>query len=492
MLQEKDTMRKMGSITSGGGRALYIDREKRKRRKRIVNKLIVWAILIAIVCLVIFGSKMLFGLIADTFNEDFSFSFNTPQSWQDYDSITEIKKDYAIGIAYPLINEKTDKTIRKDTQKMLDEFKDEIKQFKTGKGENRAIYTTDFSITKNSDIYVSVVYSVHRSNPLREIDDIQYRTKIYDISSGKEVTAEDIFNEGYATTVSDYIISFFENSSQYSPETGTTLFKENTKPEPDNFSKISFSEKAMTVYFSAGEIFPSDINAVTASIPLSKIHTYMKLNISGYTPPLYDPDKPMVALTFDDGPHKPSSSRILDALEKANARATFFILGERVANEKATIIRGNELGCEYGNHTWDHTNLSTLTAEEIAEQINKTDEALESVIGMKSSLLRAPYAAVNDTVSQTAGKPFIGWSIDTEDWQNNDIQHVKDAVLNNIKDGDIVLMHDLYSSTATAAEQIIEELTQRGFQIVTVSELMEARNITLVPGKVHYSAKRKN
>lgn len=485
-------MRRMDAITSGGGRALYINREKRKKRKKLIGKLIVWSVMILLVCLMAFTVKKAFSFISGFSSDDFVFSFNIPENWQEHDIITQIKSDYAIGIAYPLINEKTDKTIKKDTEKMLEEFKKEIKQYKTLKNENRAVYTADFSITKNSDNYVSIVYSVNRINPSREISDTQYRTKVYDIASGKEISYDDIFTENYASIISNQIISIFESRADVVNETSTNLFKKNTGPNAENFKNFAFSDGFLTLYFGAGQIFPSDIGAVTADIPLSKLYSDMKINVTGYTPPLYDPDKPMVALTFDDGPYKPSSSIILDTLEKTGSRVTFFILGERVATEKETILRGDSLGCEYGNHTWSHADLSKATVEEINEQIQKTDDALMSVIGKESKLLRAPYAAVNDTVSQTVSKPFIGWSIDTEDWKNKDSQSITDMVLENISDGDIVLMHDLYKSTANAAVEIINTLIDRGFQIVTVSELMEAREINMTAGKVYYRARKKN
>lgn len=491
MLQERQNSHKNGAVTSGGGRAIYINREKRKKRKQLLGKVVFWALFILVAFLIVFSVKKLFGFITGFGKDDIAFSFVTPENWDRSDSITEIKKDYAIGINYPVINSKTDKTVVNDAKKMLDDFKKEIKQFKTGKKENRAVYTTDYTIEKNSDNYVSVVYSIHRVNPIREIDDIHYRTKIYNISSGKEITAEEIFDENYVAAVSEYVVDMFEQNPTYASETTTNLFKQNTRAEISNFSNFSFDENSLNLHFSAGKIFPTDMGHLTIAIPLRRVYSHMKINITDYTPPVYDPDKPMVALTFDDGPYKPATSIILDALESVGGRATFFILGERVANQKEMILRGNELGCEYGNHTWSHMNLSTATEDEISEQFKKTDEALYSVIGKESALLRAPYAAINDTVSKISGKPFIGWSIDTEDWNKKDTEAIKSSVLDNISDGDIVLMHDLYTSTANAAKDIIHTLSKKGFQIVTVSELMEAKEINLIPGKVHYSAKKR-
>lgn len=490
MLQENNA-RKVGGISSGKGRALYINREKIKKRKKTISKLIAWAVLIAIVALVLFGITKAFKFVTNLFKDDFEFSYITCENWPEHDSVSEIKKDYAIGVQYPLINDKTNKTIQKDAEKMLKDFKDEIKQFERGKKENRAVYTANYSIIKNSDIYVSLLYTVHRYNPVREIDDTQYIAKIYDISTGKQMSAEEIFDEGYTSIVSNYVVNAMEADGKYVAETTTKLFTENTKAEFSNFSNIGFTDKSMTVYFSAGDIFPTDMGALTVNIPMSKIYKNMKININGYTAPLYDADKPMIALTFDDGPRTSTTSRILDALESVGGRATFFILGERVAAEKEMIARGDQLGCEYGNHSWNHMNLSTATEDEILDQLNKTDDALFSVIGKKSTLIRAPYAATNETVFKAAGRPFIGWAVDTMDWDTRDAESIKNEILSNADDGDIILLHDIYGDTATAVEAAIPALVEQGFQLVTVSELLEARNITPTSGKVYYSARKK-
>ncbi len=491
MLQERNNTRNIGGVSSGKGRALYINRENKKKRKKFISKIIAWAILIAIAALIIFGITKAFQFISGLAKEDFEFSYTVSENWPECDSVSVIKKDYAIGIQYPIINDKTDKTVKKDAEKMLEDFKDEIKKFERGKNENRAVYTANYSIVKNSDIYVSLLYTIHRYNPMREIDDIRYIAKIYDISTGKEVSAEDIFDDGYTSIVSNYIISALEADSKYVAETSTTLFTHNTKPEFDNFSNIGFNDKAMTVYFSAGDIFPTDMGALTVDVPMSKIYKNMKINVNGYSAPLYNADKPMIALTFDDGPRTSSTSRILDVLESVGGRATFFILGERVTAEKDMIIRGDSMGCEYGNHSWSHINLSTATEEEILDQLNKTDDALYSVIGKKSTLLRAPYAATNDTVFKVSGRPFIGWSVDTMDWDTRDSEAIKNEILSNADDGDIILMHDIYGDTAAAVEAAIPALVEQGFQLVTVSELMEAREIPLTSGKVYYSAPKK-
>ncbi len=186
-------------------------------------------------------------------------------------------------------------------------------------------------------------------------------------------------------------------------------------------------------------------------------------------------EQPMIALTFDDGPYGPVTSRILDALQKENGKATFFIVGSRIAGREETVKKIAAAGCEIGNHTYDHVTLRGLNDAQVLDQLQKDDEALKKVVGHESTLLRPPGGIYEKHLLTLTDKPIVLWTIDTMDWshQNKDIT-VK-RVLDNVEDGDIILMHDLFPATADAVEELVPELTKRGFQLVTVSELIAAR-----------------
>lgn len=198
-----------------------------------------------------------------------------------------------------------------------------------------------------------------------------------------------------------------------------------------------------------------------------------------------DPSKPMVALTFDDGPYSPVTDRILAKLEEYGGHATFFVVGNRVSTYSASVQRAVKDGCEIGNHTYEHKNLTKLTGVQIQKQLHDTDLAVAYYAGAATSLLRPVGGALNDTVRSSAGKPLINWSIDTLDWKNRNAASVKSRALNNVKDGDIILMHDLYKTTADACDTLIPELVNRGFQLVTVSEMAAAKGRTLQNGTLY-------
>lgn len=201
-----------------------------------------------------------------------------------------------------------------------------------------------------------------------------------------------------------------------------------------------------------------------------------------------DKKKKMVALTYDDGPSV-NTPKILDTLEKYDAVATFFVVGNRVSTYANTVKRAYGMGCEIGNHTYEHKILTRTDAAGIREQVSKTNAAVKNITGTDPIVMRPPGGCVNDTVKSQTGMPMILWSIDTLDWRTRNAASTKTAVLDHVKDGDIVLMHDLYEATANASTTIIPTLVERGYQLVTVSELAECRG-GMKDGCLYYSFRK--
>ncbi len=200
-----------------------------------------------------------------------------------------------------------------------------------------------------------------------------------------------------------------------------------------------------------------------------------------------DPSKPMVALTFDDGPHPAVGNQIMDCFEQYGGRCTFFLVGDRVASRASEVQRMVAEGFEVGNHTMNHKYLDSLSASAIQQQVNQCNDAIQSVCGVRPTIMRLPGGNINSTVRANTGMPMIQWSVDTQDWKTRSTSSTVSAVLNNVKDGDIVLMHELYESTGNAVLQIVPELVNRGYQLVTVSEMAAARGYTLQAGQTYSS-----
>jgi peptidoglycan/xylan/chitin deacetylase (PgdA/CDA1 family) len=165
----------------------------------------------------------------------------------------------------------------------------------------------------------------------------------------------------------------------------------------------------------------------------------------------------------------------LDTLELYGARATFFTIGNLVNSNKDTVLRAISLDCEVAGHSWDHKDLTKLTGEQITRQLLDTAATIEAVTGIALPFFRPPYGAVNDrlkTISRELGFAMINWSVDPLDWKDKDADTVYRRIMNDVRNGYIILSHDLYGTTATAMERVIPELLRQGYQLVTVSELL--------------------
>ncbi len=231
------------------------------------------------------------------------------------------------------------------------------------------------------------------------------------------------------------------------------------------------------------DIFSSD----AVSCGSSDIHVFDPIGNKAVTS--FDNESPMIALTFDDGPSDRATDEILDVLEKYNARATFFVLGSNVEKYEDKLERAVRLKCEIGNHTYDHKKLSKLTEKEIEYQIKSTEDSIFKACGIVPELIRPPYGIHNSKTMKICNSPVILWSVDTLDWKNRDPYAIVDTVLSKASAGDIILMHDIYPTTAEACRTIIPKLISMGFQLVTVSELMSARGYTVVSGQAVVSVR---
>ena len=194
----------------------------------------------------------------------------------------------------------------------------------------------------------------------------------------------------------------------------------------------------------------------------------------------------MIAFTFDDGPNAESTNRILDAFEANNASATFFIVGNRTdRNANADCVRRMvEKGFQLGNHTYDHTHYGS---DVVIEDITTCSDVLNEISGQRPSAFRPTGGYLSDIIRTNCGGPIILWSVDTEDWKKRDGDKICERILESARDGDIVLMHDIYESTADSIEMVIPKLLEEGYQIVNVAELAYYKGKTLENGMVYHS-----
>lgn len=198
-----------------------------------------------------------------------------------------------------------------------------------------------------------------------------------------------------------------------------------------------------------------------------------------------------VALTFDDGPSRANTGTILDVLKKHGAHATFFVLGDRARVDGDILQMELDAGCEIGSHSWNHPQLNKMKWSGVKSQIKKTDQIVKKLAnGYKIDLLRPPYGAISDTMRKKMKKPMILWSLDTLDWKYRNAKKVFRKVRKEVKDGDIILMHDIHEETAEAIKLVVPWLQKKGYDILTVSELAKRNGKTLQAGKAYCDGKK--
>ena len=201
-----------------------------------------------------------------------------------------------------------------------------------------------------------------------------------------------------------------------------------------------------------------------------------------------DPDKPMIALTFDDGPsiHTP---RLLDMFEKYGGKGTFFVVGNLIDRNLQTVKRIVDDGHEIANHSWSHPDLKNLSASKVQKELTKTHDKIFEATGVNAKFMRPPYGSYNNNVKKSAyncTEAVLTWSVDTLDWKTRNANSVYNSIMSSAYDGAIILCHDLHGTTVDAMERVIPDLQEKGYQLVTVSQLYAMRGYRIYAGNVYY------
>ena len=187
---------------------------------------------------------------------------------------------------------------------------------------------------------------------------------------------------------------------------------------------------------------------------------------------------PLVALTFDDGPRSSTTGPLLDGLALREVPATFFLVGNRIPGNEDLVRRMADEGHQIGVHTYDHVALRGLSQRDFDLQVGKTRALITQLVGEGNYWLRPPYGFLDKNAEHWCGGPVILWSVDPEDWKDDDVGRIVAAVVEHVSDGDIILLHDLFASSAQAALDLVDALQAKGYCFVTVEQLMEQRGIT--------------
>ena len=364
--------------------------------------------------------------------------------------------------------------------------------------------------------YVSVKFDViSRAAAGAQVKSAQAAV-VADLSDGRLILPDELMTGEVIALVREETTSFLGKNAAYSAH--ADMWGKYLEAD-ESFYFFLFTPDMVTFFYDKGALAPGGEGSLVFTLPLSEIRkagnrywpspsparpyplreedivgTFAEnvpdpepVNVIINGTRVIDPDRPMVALTFDDGPAS-GTGRILDALKKYNGAATFFVQGSLVRYYPSTLERMISEGSQIGNHTWNHEWLTKLDGAGVDSQVSRTQQAVFDITGVYPLFLRPSYGSINQTVKEHAGLPMIMWSVDPQDWLYRDPENLCRHILTRVKDGDIIIMHDIHDSTVKGVDILIPYLVDMGFQLVTVSELFEARGIEPEAGQPYYRA----
>ena len=316
------------------------------------------------------------------------------------------------------------------------------------------ITSIKYEIGKSSD-YTTVLFKFYNKDNLENVETLIF-------NKNKKISLQELFDL-------DKLKAVIET-------------KKNTENKEEiDYSKINilFNDKSTTFYIRENEKLKNlEIvnNELTEAAKIS-----LNLDDNYHKEHTIQKEAKLVAFTFDDGPSKYTLD-IANILEEYNASATFFEVGYNIKAHPEITKELSERGFEIANHTTDHSKLTKLTETKYLTKINDNNALFKELTGKDMPYLRPPYGSYNDKIKANAGVPIVTWSLDTRDWESRNKDKVIEMVINNIKEGDIILFHDLYESTRDAVKELMPLLKEQGYQAVSVGELFKSKGITLEAG----------
>jgi peptidoglycan/xylan/chitin deacetylase (PgdA/CDA1 family) len=438
----------------------------------------------------------------------------------DITSVYVNDKNYVIHATVPTTdNSKIDDTVEDFTIEKAEYFVEEADEVidagrRTVEDNSKYELNQSFEVNQNSEDYVSFRFLGYEYKLDPNLDEY-VQTYIFDKSSGDSIPLEMLFK-----TDSDYleVLSEVSREQLYSVDGAKqSEVDRGTEPKTENFEHyVPHEGKYLLLSFDQGQVVPAEDGIPESKIDLVEyrditnpemmkalfpvVYEAIVADEENVEPPVVEPTPPeipvappieshvdcsqkkCISITFDDGPHTTLTPRLLDYLNTYKAKATFFVIGNRVAYGPEILRRAVLEGHEVGIHTWSHAQLTNLSGADIEEQITLCNEAIYQATGVQPTLYRPPYGAVDERVQSFTNMPAILWSVDPKDWNDLDSTIVYNRVIENASPGAIILMHDIHETSVEAVPAILQTLSQQGYTFVTVSDLLGfSRNPAEVP-----------
>ncbi len=420
-------------------------------------------------------------------------------------TVTDWEENYLIYAVYPKVEDKDaiSADIAEFALKKIELFKNEVQSNQGNTdGKTKPELTIEYVPFAYEDAVISFKVTTNANSGVTRTDGY-ISTFVYSMDTESQLSLDDVFDSSmdYASVISDLVRSKLEGDSVLQSNYDAALFEAGTAPDKNNFSDFVVGDGEVIFYFNANRIAPSAAGSFEVSLSFDELGEVLMQDVLNPDAPVtvnaatgeelpdfliagegdmsafsiegIDPDDKVVALTFDDGPNPSTTGQILDALEQYDGVATFFVLGELAEEYPEMIQQIYENGNEIGNHSYDHADFKQISTEAVQNEIDSTNQAIYDAVGARPIIVRPPYGNITDSIAEEIGRPCIIWTVDPEDWKNRDTTIDYNNVMNVVQDGDIVLMHDIYQESADAAVEIIRDLTNQGYKLVTVTQLMQ-------------------
>ena len=409
-------------------------------------------------------------------------------------------KNYIVEINYPKVKSKqllayTDDYIKNKKK----EFKEEISK-EEPLNSSKYEFKADYKITDNNNIlglHLNISEYTGGAHHVRYDKSYYYNKESDEIVSIKDFLEKDTSIDKLANLSYYYVMKYSDDNNLNFDKEGV---KEGLSSNLNNFEHFNFIDDGLEFIFPPYQIAYYAAGEIKIVIPYNELkgiikNKYLKYSEKDNIKQDNNRDlkefsnKKLIAFTFDDGPSYIGTNKLLDNLDKYNARVTFFVLGSRVNNYKDTLTKAYKMGNTIGSHTYSHSNLLKLDNYSVMDEIKKTNDAIKNITGSETIYLRPPYGNINSDIKNISNMYTILWDLDTEDWKYKDKDRIADYIVSNAHDGAIVLLHDLYETSVDGALLAMERLEKEGYAFVTIDEMIKIKDIQLDINKNYYQIK---
>ena len=406
--------------------------------------------------------------------------------------VTRNNKREKVSIEYPITeNKKINRTVAEAIDKIDNDFRSTV--LLATVFDRPMTETISYQVTHNNLVALSIIINIkqdmHGAHP---VSLTHFWT--FDKKSGEIISLEDFTEQ--SNEAIEAIIS-------YAKDNIAQTIKKRDKPELDlngiitkeTLSNFVITDNGNSLAWPLGQasLLPSSYGEMTITVPISSVSKYLQNPTARKLANIPKPPEPkpepapapaapapapttgnkVIALTFDDGPG-PYTAHLLDILDQYSAKATFFLIGSKVSGQASVVRSIQARGHQLGNHSWSHPELPKLSVDQIAGEIDRTNEAIKQATGVKPSILRPPYGAANGVVLEQLrlrGMSSILWSVDTRDWADRNSQIVCSRAVAGARPGAVILMHDIHQTSVNAVPCILSSLKQQGYSFVTIQRL---------------------